>query len=208
MGSFSRWWGAVLISSVSFLLAVGVAQAVLMNRSFETGTEPGEAVALPPGSKAIEGWTVVGGDISYVGSRWQHAQGARSVGLLCGGGISQTFETEPDKEYEIRFSMAGDPDTPPAVKTVVVSLGAENRRFTFDTTGRSRREMGWEARFGNFHAADKTTTLTLLSPKAECSVPAVDNVRITASEVDVRALPGVGGGVSVRADAHGTAFGR
>ena len=36
------------------------------------------------------------------------------------GGISQTIATEPDRDYEIRFSMAGGSEpTGPALKTVV-----------------------------------------------------------------------------------------
>ena len=189
MGFPRRWWGAVLISSVSFLSTVAVAQRDLVNRSFEIGTDPGDVMALPPDSKAIDAWTVVGSNISYVGGRWKPADGLRSVGLLCGGGISQTFETQPDQKYEVRFNMAGDPNTLPAVKTVAVSFGTEERTFTFDTTGRSPGDMGWEARFWVFAASDTTTTITLLSPKTECSTPAVDNVRITAVEIGVQAHP-------------------
>ena len=189
MGFFSRWSGAMLISSVSFLLTVAVAQADLINRSFEMGTDPGEVMTLPPKSTAIDGWTVVGSNISYVGGRWKPADGLRSVGLLCGGGISQTLQTEPDQKYEVRFNMAGDPNTLPAVKTLVVSFDTENRTFTFDTTGRGPGNMGWEARFWIFRASDTTTAITLLSPKTECSTPAVDNVRITAVEIGVEAHP-------------------
>ena len=189
MGFSSRWSGAVLISSVSFLLTVAVAQADLINRSFEIGADPGEMIALPPESKAIDGWTVVGSNIWYVGGKWKSADGLRSVGLLCGGGISQTLQTEPDQQYEVRLNMAGDPNALPAVKTLVVSFGNEDRAFTFDTTGRSLGSMGWEARFWVFTASDTSTVITFLSPKAECSTPAVDNVRITAVEIGVRAHP-------------------
>ena len=145
--------------------------------------------ALPPGSTAIDGWTVVGSNVSYVGGRWKAADGLRSVGLLCGGGISQTFQTEPDQKYEVRFNMAGDPNTLPAVKSLAVSFGTEDRAFTFDTTGRSPGNMGWEARFWIFTASDTTTAITFLSPKTECSTPAVDNVRVTAVEIGVQAHP-------------------
>ena len=185
MGRSIRWPGAVLISSVSFLLTVGLAQAVLVNGGFENGTDPGEAMVLPPGSTAISGWTVVGGNVSYVGGRWQHSQGGRSVGLPCGGGVSQTFETEPHQKYEVRFNMAGDPNTPPAVKSVAVSFGDESRVFTFDTTGHSLREMSWEARSWIFVATDETTALTFRSRTTECSTPAVDNVRIMTIEIGV-----------------------
>jgi choice-of-anchor C domain-containing protein len=203
MGRSSKWSGAVVISSVSFLLTVGLAQTeiqtVIINRSFENGTDPGDAMVLPPGSTVIDGWTVVEGKISYVGRRWQHSQGVRSVGLLCGGGISQTLETEPDQKYEVRFNMAGDPSTPAAVKKLAVSFGAEERVFTFDTTGHSLGDMGWAPRSWIFMAIDTTTTLRLFSPTTECSTPAVDNVRILPVEIGVRAHPDASVGVSARA---------
>jgi choice-of-anchor C domain-containing protein len=189
MRSSSKWFGAILISCVSFLVTVGVAQAVMVNRSFENGPEPGDAMALPPGSKAIEGWTIVDGSVSYVGSRWQHAQGVRSIGLPCGGGISQTLQTEPGQDYELRFTMAGDPNAVPAVKTVVASFGGEERAFTFDTSGHSLANMGWSSRSYIFKAVRMSTALTFLSPKTECSVPAVDSVRVEAVQICVQALP-------------------
>ena len=185
----ARWSGAVLILSVSFFLTVGLAQGLLLNRSFETGKEPGEATVLPPGSAAIEGWTVVGGNISYVGARWKPSQGLRSIGLMCGGGISQTFKTDPNEKYEVRFSMAGDPNARPALKSVAVSFGADRRVFTFDTTGRSPGEMGWDSRSWIFTATEETTTVAFHSPMAECSTPAVDNVRVMPGDSAVQAHP-------------------
>lgn len=189
----ARWSGAVLILSVSFFLTVGLAQGLLINRSFETGRDPGEAMVLPSGSAAIEGWTVVGGNISYIGTKWQAAQGLRSIGLPCGGGIRQTFKTEPDEKYEVRFSMAGDPNALPAVKSVAVSFGTNRRVFTFDTSGRSLREMGWDSRSWIFTATEETTTVAFHSPMAECSTPAVDNVRVTPGDGAVQAHPPIDG---------------
>jgi choice-of-anchor C domain-containing protein len=160
------------------LSTVAVAQALIKNRSFESGSDPGDAAVLAPGSKTLADWTVVDGDVSYVGRKWQHAEGARSVALTCGGGITQTIETEPDQTYEVRFNMAGDPDAAPSLKTVVVALGAETRIFTFDTAGRSRTDMGWAARTHVFKASSKASTLAFRSPKDKCSAPAVDNVRV------------------------------
>ena len=186
MNRAGTWSRALVIPSLIALIStVGHAQVTLNNRSFETGTAPGASSILAPGSTAIEGWNVVDGNISYIGSKWQHAQGERSVGLLCGSSISQTLATEPDMKYEIRFNMAGDPTAPPALKTLVVSFG-ETRVFTFDTTGRSHTEMGWAPRTWVFRAKDTNTTLTFTSPKTECSAPAIDSVRIEAVEIGVR----------------------
>jgi choice-of-anchor C domain-containing protein len=184
-----KWSGAVLILSVSFFFSVAVGQGFLINPSFETGMDPGEAMVLSPGSKAIEGWSVVGGSISYVGAKWQPAQGLRSIGLPCGGGISQTFKTDPDEKYEVRFSMAGDPTARPTIKSVTVSFGANRRVFTFDTTGHSFGAMGWDSRSWIFTATGESATVVFQSPTAECSTVAVDNVRVTPGDSAVQAYP-------------------
>jgi hypothetical protein len=85
--------------------------------------------------------------------------------------------------------MAGDPSGPPAVKHLTVTFGTEKREFTFDATGRSVDDMGWQARFWNFSATEPQTTLTFMSPKAECSTPAVDGVRLTPIDIGVRSEP-------------------
>lgn len=187
--------GLVLVA-VGCLFTVALAQPLLTNRSFENGPEPGTATVLSPGSKAVNGWTVVDGDISYVGRKWQPAEGTRSVALLCGGGIAQTIETEPDQTYEVRFTIAGDPEAAPSLKTVIVSLGAETRVFTFDTAGHSVADMGWATRTHVFKAAAKTSTLAFRSPKAQCSVPAIDNVRVDPIAVCVQNQTPAGGCVT------------
>jgi choice-of-anchor C domain-containing protein len=186
----------VLAATIGCLFSVVVAQPLITNRSFESGTAPGDATVVAPGSKAIDGWTVVEGDISYVGRKWQHAEGSRSVALLCGGGITQTIVTEPEQTYEVRFNMAGDPDAMPSLKTVIVSLGAETRVFTFDSTGRKGTDMGWASRTHVFKASAKVSTLAFRSPKAQCSVPAVDNIRVDPIAVCVEAAPAAGGCVN------------
>ena len=188
--------GIVLVAMIGCLFSVALAQPLITNRSFESGTDPGDTLVLAPGSKGLDGWAVVDGDISYVGRKWKHAEGARSVSLLCGGGITQTIQTEPEQTYEVRFTMAGDPDAAPSLKTVIVSLGAETRVFTFDTAGRSRTDMGWTARTHVFKASAKASTLAFRSPKDKCSAPAVDNVRVDPIAVCVQAAPAAGGCVN------------
>jgi choice-of-anchor C domain-containing protein len=185
--------GFVLVALIGCLFTVALAQPLLTNRSFESGTDPRDAAVLAPGSKAIDGWNVVDADISYVGKKWQHGEGARSVGLLCGGGIAQTIQTEPDQTYEVRFTMAGDPNAVPPLKTVIVSLGAETRVFTFDTAGRSVTDMGWASRTHVFKASAKASTLAFRSPKEKCSVPAVDNIRVDPVAICVQSDAAAGG---------------
>ena len=56
--------GIVLVAMIGCLFSVAVAQPEIANRSFENGTAPGKRRKfLAPGSNAIEGWTVVDGNI-------------------------------------------------------------------------------------------------------------------------------------------------
>jgi choice-of-anchor C domain-containing protein len=180
---------AALTMMIGCLVAVAVAQPLATNRSFESGTDPGEATVVSPGSKAIDGWTIADADVSYVGRKWQAAEGTRSVALLCGGAITQTIATEAEQTYEVRFLMAGDPDASPSLKTVAVSLGEDTRMFTFDTAGRSRKDMGWAPRTWVFKVKERSSTLAFRSPKAPCSVPALDNVRVEPISICVQAHP-------------------
>jgi choice-of-anchor C domain-containing protein len=188
--------GIVLVATIGCLFSVALAQPLITNRGYESGKEPGDAMVVAPGSNVIDGWTVVDGEISYVGRKWRHAEGARSVSLPCGGGISQTIQTEPEQTYEVRFNMAGDPDAAPSLKTVIVSLGAETRVFTFDTAGRSRTDMGWASRTHVFKASGKASTLAFRSPKDKCSAPAVDNVRVDPIAICVQNQSAAGGCVN------------
>ena len=110
--------------------------------------------------------------------------------------FDERIETEPDQTYEVRFNMAGDPDAAPSLKTVIVSLGAETRIFTFDTAGRKGTDMGWASRTHVFKASGKTSTLAFRSPKDKCSAPAVDNVRVDPIAVCVQTHTAAGGCVN------------
>jgi len=53
--------------------------AAFANGSFELGPTPGSFVTLNNGDTSITGWTVVNGDIDYVGSYWVASDGTRSL---------------------------------------------------------------------------------------------------------------------------------
>jgi hypothetical protein len=60
------------------LLTAGIANAA-QNGSFENGTDPGSFRTLGVGSAAIEGWSVAGGNVDYIGTYWQPSDGGRSI---------------------------------------------------------------------------------------------------------------------------------
>ncbi|MSU23906.1 MAG: DUF642 domain-containing protein [Opitutus sp.] len=66
------------------------------NGSFEGGPNPGAAwITLSVGSAAINGWTVTGGTVDYIGTAWSSSHGTRSLDLsgISAGTVAQTFTT-------------------------------------------------------------------------------------------------------------------
>ncbi len=162
--------------------AVGV---TIVNGDFEQATvDPGGFyVVLAGGSTAITGWTVTGVDVEYVGTFWQASSGLRSLDLSGSGagGIAQTFVTSLGQSHRVMFDLAGNPDAAPAVKTVNVSVNGRNQNFTFDTTGKSRANMGYVPMTFDFTAVGDSTSLAFTSLDTSFAGPVLDNVRVTAT---------------------------
>lgn len=150
-------------------LAWPCAAARFQNGNFETATvDPdGAFVTLPLGSMQITGWTVVSGDIDYIGGYWIPPNGTtRSLDLVGDqsvGGVQQTFDTVPGSTYQVSFDVAGNPDGPPIIKPLRVTAGSVVQNYTFDTTGKSKANMGWVTNQLSFTASGASTTLTFIS---------------------------------------------
>jgi choice-of-anchor C domain-containing protein len=162
---------------------------LLVNGSFEEGPDPGERGYKPlnKGSKDIKGWEVTRGQIDYEGSAWQHADGERSIDLHGSpgyGGIKQTFKTKKGQKYRVTFSLAGNPIGEVAIKTMAVKVADKTEEFTFNTTGKTLKDMGWATQTLDFTAKDAETTLelyTLMEEDPSCG-PAIDNVSVVVSK--------------------------
>ena len=163
---------------------------LLTNGSFEDGPvvpTPPDFVSLNPPSTAITGWTVTRAQIDYIGtSFWQHADGIRSLdldGTPGRGGVAQTFATEVGVAYLVTFDLASSPggNSADAVKRLGVEAAGQSQEFTFDSTGRTRQDMGWQTESWNFTANSNSTTLELFSlATVDGSFgPALDNVSVT-----------------------------
>ena len=125
---------SILQITLASTLLAGLAQAApFQNGSFEIGPAPGGSfITLGPGNTSITGWEVTGAGIDYIGGLWQPADGSRSLDLsaTAAGGIQQTFDTVAGHNYQVTFSLAGNPSTPPLVKTVqVLATGGDTLRF-------------------------------------------------------------------------------
>jgi choice-of-anchor C domain-containing protein len=162
---------------------------LIVNGSFEEGPETEfrerSWVPLDVGSTDLKGWTVTRGQIDYVGSHWQAADGFRSLDLHGSpgfGGIAQTFKTTKGQRYRVTFALAGTPGGKSPVYSVCVRAGGKKEVFSFDTTGKSTAKMGWVTRAWDFEAVADRTTLefhTLDDEDPNCG-PALDDVRVTA----------------------------
>ena len=197
MNRIVKLFTIALVASAFTAVHPGSAWANLtVNGSFETGPslpQPpfGSFTRLYTGSTAVTGWTVIGTDIDYCGtSCWPASDGSHSLDL-CGakdGGIQQDLATIAGVTYLVEFDMAGNPLTPPALKTLHVSANAASQTFTFDVTGiaweHASTNMGWTAKSWTFVADAGTTTLAFTTPDYNYG-PALDNVR-----VDVIPAPG------------------
>ena len=164
------------------------ANNLVINGSFEDGPDAGTQgfKSLDEGSTEIKGWTVTRGQIDYVGSYWQAADGTHSIDLQGStgtiGGIKQTFPTTKGQKYRVTFALAGNPDKGPTEKILEVNAADQTKTFTFDITGKTRQDMGWVTVTWEFTAKDDMTTLEFYAPRTEPSGwgPVIDNVSVVS----------------------------
>ena len=161
------------------------ATSLIQNGSFERGIEPGAPFStLYTGSRAIDGWRVRQGSIDYIGEYWESADGHRSIDLngINPGGIAQTFHTTVDKDYQVIFAIAGNPDDFPFLKKMQVQAAGQSAYFSFDMSDKSRKNMGWREVSWKFTAVDVKTTLEFISLTRTAPKPAygiaLDNVSV------------------------------
>ena len=107
------------------------------------------------------------------------------------GAISQDLSTTSGTTYKVDFAMAGNPAGSPVTKTMEVSAAGFSETFTFDTTGKTLADIGWEPRTFYFVATGSTTTLEFKSLDPNVGPlpafgPAIDDVSADApKKIDV-----------------------
>jgi choice-of-anchor C domain-containing protein len=173
--------GALALAVISIAPSAGA--AVIMNGSFETGTDPGSTTQHNAGSTDISGWTIGGNSVDYIGSGWSASDGARSIDLsgTGAGNIAQTFDTVAGRRYTVTFYLAGNPDAGPLVKTLRTSATGNTSQIDhFDATHSTNGDMGWMPISYDFIAAGAWTTLRFESLNEGSAGPAIDNVSIAS----------------------------
>ncbi|MSS72239.1 MAG: DUF5011 domain-containing protein [Candidatus Latescibacteria bacterium] len=98
------------------------------------------------------------------------------------GGIRQTIGTVPGQTYNVTFDMAANPSGANP-KTLRVSAGAGSALFSFDWTGKTGTNMGWQNKTWSFVAASTWTVLSFENTSSTLgnAGPALDNVRVVKS---------------------------
>ena len=167
--------------------------AEFTNGSFEGGLSPGLPIGNEylAGSTAIPGWTVGGGGVDHiVNTYWQSADGLRSIDTshLSPGSIWQTFDTDSGEAYEVTFMMAGNVDNDPTLKLLNVTAAGASADYTFDTSNRTRENMGWREEVFLFNSIGSSTTLTFQSLVEGPWGAAIDDVAVRRVETPVPSL--------------------
>jgi|GEM_PF-3414144 len=190
-----------------------MAENLLQNGSFEQtiniGTDGFEP--LQAGENGIDSWEIIKApfelpvevntvyDIDIIafieGSSqfWGGSEGLQSVDLNGSpgyGGVEQTIATTPGQKYSVTFDMAGNPQSAEGqrIKELKVKALAEgldvSEVFSFDTTGKTVENMGWEQKTWEFTATSEETILQFFTEVNEAEGintdpyrgPALDNV--------------------------------
>jgi choice-of-anchor C domain-containing protein len=155
----------------------------LTNGGFEDGTHSGAGYdTLAAGSTALDSWTINTGEIEWIGSYWQPAEGTKSLDLAGNvpGTISQAIATTVNNTYVVSFKLAGNPDGDPAKTLSVAATGYATGTFTFDATNTTRDAMGWTDEAYSFVAKGSSTTITFTNTMVGSPYgPALDAVIVT-----------------------------
>ena len=189
---------ALVAAAVGVFVLPGQAAAqtsLVANGDFESPVVSGTFENFPwPG---FDSWRVEprapDGDwasIDIVRGLWPAASGAQSLDLNGsygdGAAMTQTLATSAGVTYTLSFAFAGNPDpaescaTSPVVKSMEVLWGGTSVGvFTFDTTGRSLADPGWQTISVPVTAAQATTTLGFTSLVYGACGPVLDAVAVT-----------------------------
>ncbi len=149
--------------------------------SFEYPTAPANSYLTVSEGQSIGPWQVTRGGVDLIGAGfWQAAEGNQSVDLNAArpGTVSQTFSTKPLTKYTVTYSLAANPGGP-AVKTGRVLVNGQNvQSFSFDSTGKTRANMGYEERQVTFLSLGFSATLSFDSTVSGAFGPVIDDVKV------------------------------
>lgn len=184
-----RFIGSAALVAALAVPAIGQAQNLITNGTFETPDVPTFSDQVAPGS--ITGWTVIGTDVTLVDSSYlspnQQANGGTGQWVDLTGhlegydkGVSQTFASTHNNFFLVEFDLGRKLDRDQA--TVAVSInGGTAVTFTNSDTG-SGGQMDWNTYsyyFMGNGGPNQTITFLGATPGANNTI-GLDNVKVTA----------------------------
>ena len=164
---------------------------ILPDGDFSRATDPrlggGDQIVFQ-GQEFAPSWKVSKGNIDFLAttySEW-HPNGLCSVdldGYRTAGGIEhRAFATSSGASYTVSFTMSGNGDGPPGVKTLKVSAAGQSTTLTWDTADGNDAQGGHYAEQSWVFMANASHTvlkLTSLDPKASCCGAVVAAISVT-----------------------------
>ncbi len=149
-------------------ILAGSAGAQVVNGDFESSfPAPAGSFSTYTAGQSFGAWTVGSGSIDLINGYWQASNGTYSVDMdgSSVGSIYQSILTSIGGVYSLSFAIAGNPQGPPALKTLNVLWDGSNvGTYTFDVTGQSTASMGWQIiTLNNLVASSGSTQLEFQS---------------------------------------------
>jgi choice-of-anchor C domain-containing protein len=164
---------------------------LVVNGGFETPAIPANAFIRYGVGSTIGPWRVAEGNVDLTGPNfWQAADGSQSLDLEGSesGRIEQTIATRVGGCYTVTFALAGNPDGGPMIKRGFARVSQQTigrptvqKNFVFNTTGKSRANMGYVPERFRFRALAQAATLTFASTTGGGYGPVIDAVNIVPS---------------------------
>ena len=177
---------ALGVAASALFVSAGASAASFMNGSFEDGVAiPGDFVTIAGGdSTSIDGWTVGGHSVDYIGTYWVAQDGNRSIDLAGNGNGSlfQSFDTIAGVQYNVSFWVGRNPDGGLNPRTGFVDVGGAAIPVAYTGFG-NRADMQWQQETFSFVAAGPSTTLTFATDPLTSGGfygMALDNVSVAA----------------------------
>jgi hypothetical protein len=142
------------------------------------------ALAMWPGHTNIAPWEIVrgvdgafSGSVEYIDA-WSHDRGGACVelGYYYGtNGIQQTFDTLPNREFEVTFWLATDPFNGPAASVRVSAAGSVADYVAGPGTG-NQNALGWTQ--NRFRFTSDNSGYTTLLFESLIGIAALDSIEI------------------------------